>query len=223
MPGLGGRSVLAKPSVGNLSVAVVTSGTDDTDMPSGAPYSTSAFGMTAGKLYIAVAQSRRTSGDLGSLTFTQTGATWTSVRSQVWVSSDIPMQVRRCQPTSDVASVVMQIKEATVSLVWCEWIILEVTGAFNDSANNGAAAIIESVDIGANPSNSNSATPTLASAVNAPDGILGFFTNNAAGRPSSSRSPRRKPRTSWPSTRRVTVVRPQRRRGRPRRAGRPSP
>lgn len=169
MPGLGGRGVLAKPAVGAaaLTPSVLTSGSDDVDTTGG--FLTAAVALTAGRLYTLGFVTRRDSGAQGSLTASQTGATWTQVASTSYNSDNTRLTVFRCQPSGAVASSQITVENPDpITSDWGQWILVEWDGVFDDSAGNGAGAVVQSGTNSTSGDSPNVNLPSpLASASNA--------------------------------------------------------
>jgi len=150
-----------------LTPTVLTSGTDDVDTTGG--FLTASVALAAAKLYTLAFATRRDSGSQGSSTATQTGATWTQVQTSSYSSDNTRLTVFRCQPASAVASATITVENPDpITSDWGQWILVEWDGAFDDSANNGAGAIVQIGTFSASSNSPNVNLPSpLASSLNA--------------------------------------------------------
>lgn len=162
-----------------ITVALATSGGDDTNRTgSSTAYQTAPVALTAGKLYLLYVVARRSDGgNNGSLSASQTGATWTSILSTG--ALNYRSQIFRCQPASNVSAAVINVGNFDpAAMDFTMWALVEVSGAVNDSANNGAGAIGET---GLNTATGDSPTVDVGT-VAADDATIGFvFHVNTTG------------------------------------------
>lgn len=147
--------------------------TDATD------YTTQLIALDAKKLYLAFFTGRRNSGALGTITATQTGATWTSVNFSNWGDATNPPErtyIFRCQPTANVAAAGINFDAPTTSIMtYGMWAIVEFENAYDDSANNGAACIIQSNTYSSAGVNETSKTLTMGALTDLNNLAVGVF------------------------------------------------
>lgn len=148
-----------------------------TDVLSSVGYTTSSFEMQPGNLYLLSFSTQRNVSSVPVAVVTHSGgATFTEINTATYGGSDgARVTVFRCQPTTYYGAGTLNLTTAgSVTLLWGCWHIVNITGAYDDSANNGAAAILNYADRGTAAA-STSSTLTLPARVTTPDAIFATF------------------------------------------------
>ena len=158
--------------------SVILDESDGTDVLGSVGYTSSAFDMQPGDLFLVAFIYHRNAGAAPAGVVTHSGgATFTMVRGVNWASGDgARLEVWRCQPSTFYGGGTLSLtsSSAGITMIRGLWHVIGFTGAFDDRTNNGAGAILESADRGLNTSTTSS-TVTLTTRVNSPDSIYAAF------------------------------------------------
>lgn len=170
---------------------IILDESDGTDVVSPTGYTSSAFSMQPGQLYLVAFVFTRNAGGAPSAVVTHSGgATFDLIREVTYgASGQSRLAVFRCQPTTFYGSGTLDLNNAgSITMIRGLWHIIGFAGAFDDRANNGAGAILESGDRGISTTSSSS-TVTLVTRVNSPDAIYAAFgvgTTNTTATPGAT-------------------------------------